>query len=170
MQAKLIVVRGKASKREIDLKLPTTVGRSKATDLTVAHPMISRRHCELFEMDGLLMIRDLGSLNGTIVGGERIEQTALAPDDEFSIGPLTFRAEYQYSGDLDAVLSAKATEDEQASSGEEDPRLPAADEPTPYDPYTLTASAEEHPPAVPFRPRTETDEEANRGDYLEGLQ
>jgi pSer/pThr/pTyr-binding forkhead associated (FHA) protein len=100
MDAKLIVVGGKASKGIISLKLPTVVGRSRQAGLTVAHPMISRRHAELFEAAGLLMIRDLGSLNGTVIEGRRIKEAPLPPDAEFTIGPLTFQAKYEYKGDL----------------------------------------------------------------------
>ena len=95
MEAKLIVVEGKASKGAVALKLPAVIGRSREAGLTVAHPMVSRRHCEIFEVDGLLMIRDLGSLNGTEVAGQRISEAPLLPDDLFTVGPLTFRAVYE---------------------------------------------------------------------------
>ena len=101
MEAKLIVVGGKASKKAIGLKLPTVIGRSRDAGLTVVHPMISRRHCEIFDEEGLLNIRDLGSLNGTIVDGSRVSLAAIRPNDEFTIGPLTFRAEYRYDGPID---------------------------------------------------------------------
>ncbi|MFH1265802.1 MAG: FHA domain-containing protein, partial [Planctomycetota bacterium] len=64
MDAKLVIVGGKANKSQVSVKLPTVIGRSREADLTVAHPMISRKHCELYEVDGLVRIRDLGSLNG----------------------------------------------------------------------------------------------------------
>jgi hypothetical protein len=103
MQAKLIVVGGKASKREVLLKLPSTIGRSREADLTVAHPMVSRKHCEAYELGGLLMIRDLGSLNGTYVGGKRVREAPLPPNREFTVGPLTFRVRYEYTGDLNQL-------------------------------------------------------------------
>ncbi len=78
MEAKLIVVGGKANKKTIALKPPTNIGRSRDADLTIPHPMISRQHCEVFETDGLLMVRDLGSLNGTMVGGRRVKEVAAA--------------------------------------------------------------------------------------------
>jgi len=112
MEAKLIVVSGKANKSEIALNLPTVIGRSRDVKLTVAHPMISRQHCEIYEVDGLLMIRDLGSLNGTVVKGQRISEAPLCPGDELTVGPLTFRAEYEYQGDLDSVPPAKLAEQE----------------------------------------------------------
>ncbi len=103
MIAKLVVIGGKTSKRLVDLALPTVLGRSREADVTVAHPLISRRHCEMFEQDGLLMLRDLASLNGTMVGGRRIELAPLLPEGEFTIGPLSFRILYRYDGDPHAV-------------------------------------------------------------------
>lgn len=100
MDAKLIIVGGKANKSEIGLKLPTIIGRSRDADLTMAHPMVSRQHCELYEVGGLLKIRDLGSLNGTFVGGEKIQDADLYPDTEFTVGPLTFRVAYAYLGEI----------------------------------------------------------------------
>ncbi|MEN6449286.1 MAG: FHA domain-containing protein [Thermoguttaceae bacterium] len=94
---------GKTSKRSISLKLPTVIGRGGDATLKIAHRMISRRHCEIYDAGGLLMIRDLGSLNGTVVGGQRVKVAPLPPQAEFSIGPLTFQADYQYAGDLDSL-------------------------------------------------------------------
>jgi hypothetical protein len=100
MDAKLIVVDGKASKDEIALKLPTIIGRGKEAGLTVAHPMVRRQHCEVYEANGLLMIRDLGSLNGTKWNDQSVKEAPLPPGGTFTVGPLTFRAEYSYDGDL----------------------------------------------------------------------
>lgn len=106
MDAELIVVGGKASKRTIKLKLPMIIGRGHHARLKIAHPMVSRRHVELFEREGLLMVRDLGSLNGTHIDGQRIQEAPLPPEAEFSIGPLTFKAQYRYQGDLTKLPAA----------------------------------------------------------------
>ena len=97
MNAKLFVVLGKTTKRVVALHLPAVLGRSRQADVTVAHPLISRRHCEISENNGLLILRDLASLNGTMIGGRRIELAPLLPDEEFTIGPLTFRVLYDYT-------------------------------------------------------------------------
>jgi predicted component of type VI protein secretion system len=107
MDAKLVIVGGKASKGPISLKLPTIIGRSREADLTVAHPMISRQHCKLFEVDGLLKIQDLGSLNGTFVGQEKITEADLHPQTQFTVGPLTFRVDYEYPGPVDTEVPAE---------------------------------------------------------------
>jgi predicted component of type VI protein secretion system len=106
MQVNLVVVSGKAGNQVVALKLPTVVGRSRQASVTVAHPMISRRHCEIFEQNGVVMLRDLGSLNGTHVGGRRIQLSPLLPDGEFVIGPMKFRVQYEFTGDLADVPNA----------------------------------------------------------------
>ncbi len=103
MQAKLIVIGGKANKKELSLNLPVIVGRSRGVGLTIAHPMVSRQHCEIFEADGAIRIRDLGSTNGTFVAGKKVPEAVLRPHDQFSIGPLTFEVDYEYLGDATVV-------------------------------------------------------------------
>src|SRR5262245_699401 len=100
MEAKLIVIGGKANKGEIKLKLPTTIGRSRKADLTIAHPKVSRQHCQIFERDGVLVVRDNGSLNGTLIDNDRITEAILKPGDKLTVGPLTFVAVYEHSGPL----------------------------------------------------------------------
>ncbi len=99
MEIQLIVVGGRTKRTHVTLGVPATIGRSRKADLTVAHPMISRQHCQLYEADGLLRIRDLGSLNGTIIDGKPVPEAPLRPNDEFTIGPITFRVEYEYGGE-----------------------------------------------------------------------
>ncbi|MCE5303553.1 MAG: FHA domain-containing protein [Planctomycetaceae bacterium] len=111
MKAFLLVVGGKASKKKIGLKLPLVIGRGRDAGLKIGHPMVSRHHCELFETDGLLMVRDCGSLNGTLIDGRRIKESPLLPDAEFTIGPLTFRAEYDYAGDRQKLPAAVPADD-----------------------------------------------------------
>jgi predicted component of type VI protein secretion system len=100
VDAKLVVIGGEAQNRQYDLVLPTIIGRSRSTDLTLRHPLVSRHHCEVFEADGMLMVRDLGSLNGTFLGQERIAEQAMPvkSGDVITVGPVTFRAVYADSG------------------------------------------------------------------------
>jgi pSer/pThr/pTyr-binding forkhead associated (FHA) protein len=126
VQAKLVVVEGETTTRQFDLRLPAVIGRSRNTDVTLGHPLVSRRHCEVFEADGLLMLRDLGSLNGTFVGEARLadEPALIRPGEQFTVGPVTFQADYQPRGNhasnspwdvsrqtLDAPLSDLGEED-----------------------------------------------------------
>jgi predicted component of type VI protein secretion system len=95
MKAKLIVVGGDAKAAEVKLKLPTVIGRGREANLTLPHPLVSRKHCEIFEDKGKLCVRDLGSLNGTYVNNERItDATSLPSGDLLTVGAVTFRAVY----------------------------------------------------------------------------
>jgi predicted component of type VI protein secretion system len=58
------------------------------------HPLVSRQHCELYENGGQLMVRDLGSLNGTFVNNQRVTESPLPPGELLTIGTVTFRAVY----------------------------------------------------------------------------
>ncbi len=61
------------------------------------HPLVSRRHCEIVENDGRLLVRDLNSLNGTFIGEERISEAILSPGSLLTVGTVTFRAVYDES-------------------------------------------------------------------------
>lgn len=71
----------------------TLVGRDVSCDITVSDPGISRRHVELrTETAGgrtQVSIRDLGSTNGTFVGGEQIRNARLADGESFTMGRTT---------------------------------------------------------------------------------
>lgn len=67
-----------------------TIGRGREAKLTLAHALVSRIHCELYEVDGVLCIRDLGSLNGTYVGDVRVTEAALESGDILSVGAFQF--------------------------------------------------------------------------------
>lgn len=95
MQAKLVVVGGDAKTKEIRLKLPTILGRGKGSTLQLPHALVSRQHCEIFEANGKLMVRDLGSLNGTFINNQRITEAELPAGELLSIGTVTFRAIYE---------------------------------------------------------------------------
>ena len=94
MHAKLVVVGGRADKPQLDIELPTLLGRSHQADVTIAHSLVSRRHCELREHQGTVLLTDLGSLNGTYCGNRRVQQVKLPPKGQFTIGPLTFEIHY----------------------------------------------------------------------------
>lgn len=100
LEAKLVVVGGDAKSSEVRLRLPTVVGRGKDAGLTVPHALVSRQHTEIFERDGKLYVRDLGSLNGTFVNNLKIEaEQELGPNQLLTIGNITFRAVYEVAAE-----------------------------------------------------------------------
>ena len=94
LNAKLVVVGGDVKTTEIKLRLPSTIGRGKGTTIVLQHPLVSRQHCEIFETDGQLMVRDLGSLNGTFVNNQRVTESPLPAGELLTVGTVTFRAIY----------------------------------------------------------------------------
>lgn len=69
----------------------TVVGRREFADVVINHPSVSRRHCVLVKTDGLLVIRDLITTNGTRVKGQRTRWAALLPDDLIALGGYKMR-------------------------------------------------------------------------------
>ncbi len=67
------------------------VGRKEECDLRLEHKSVSKMHCVLVKTDGLLLLRDLGSTNGTRVNGTRVRRAALLPNDQVSIAHYKFR-------------------------------------------------------------------------------
>lgn len=65
----------------------TTVGRSTEGDVFLDDVTVSRKHA-IFERrtGGAWFVRDVGSLNGTYVNGEQVDETKLASGDEVQIG------------------------------------------------------------------------------------
>jgi pSer/pThr/pTyr-binding forkhead associated (FHA) protein len=95
--ALLVVKRGpNAGSRFLLDKDVTTVGRHPESDIFLDDVTVSRRHAEFHrEADGFT-VRDVGSLNGTYLNRERIEESPLAGGDEVQIGK--FRLVYFTSG------------------------------------------------------------------------
>jgi hypothetical protein len=77
----------------------TVVGRREFCDVVINDPSLSKRHCVFVKTDGLLVIRDLASTNGTKVKGQRIRWAALLPDDRIALGGYKLRV---YLGPDDA--------------------------------------------------------------------
>ena len=92
-QALLAVQRGPnaGSKFLID-KDVTTAGRHPESDIFLDDVTVSRRHAEFRRQQGKFVIHDVGSLNGTYVNRQRVEEAQLASGDELQIGKfkLTF--------------------------------------------------------------------------------
>lgn len=81
---------------QVTLTTPISIGRGRETKLTLPLPLISRVHCEIYEQQGGIWIRDLGSTNGTKVDGRQIAApTTLDPGQQISIGSVTLRVDYQ---------------------------------------------------------------------------
>ena len=92
MRARLVPVDGGPP---IDLvKDLTLFGRGDDCDVRLDHKSVSKLHCVVVNTDGLLLVRDLGSTNGTRVNGQRIRRAALLPNDQLTIAHLKFQVKF----------------------------------------------------------------------------
>lgn len=103
MLARLISLQGQAD-ITID-KVFIVVGRHRACDVRIDSSRISRRHCCLALDRGEVVVRDLGSTNGTRINGTKIENGVLRPGDELAIAQFSYR-----------LLAASPAEEDDAST------------------------------------------------------
>ena len=83
----LVVTRGTDVGARFPLKAPITLaGRHPDSDLFLDDVTVSRRHAEFLTNGPVTTVRDVGSLNGTYVNRERIEEVRLKSGDEVQIG------------------------------------------------------------------------------------
>jgi len=62
------------------------LGRSQECEIRLADPNVSRRHAEVRQEDATYWLVDLGSTNGTLVNGERVERVRLSDGDRITVG------------------------------------------------------------------------------------
>ena len=101
MKVRLIALSSVEHDRKLVLNgNPVVLGRCPEADLKVDDRWVSRRHCELAESDGVLVVRDLGSTHGTFVNGRQVTEARLRPEDKLTIGLTSFVADYRASARL----------------------------------------------------------------------
>jgi pSer/pThr/pTyr-binding forkhead associated (FHA) protein len=64
----------------------TTAGRHPESDIFLDDVTVSRRHAEFIRSGDTFSVRDVGSLNGTYVNRQRIDEAVLSGGDEVQIG------------------------------------------------------------------------------------
>ena len=69
----------------LDLEV-TTSGRHPDSDIFLDDVTVSRRHAEFHRDGATFTVRDVGSLNGTYVNRERVENATLGNGDEVQVG------------------------------------------------------------------------------------
>ncbi len=99
--AKLILLTGDEP-REFDLGAHNTIGRHPENSIQILDRIISKEHAHVIRTpENQYLLKDLGSLNGTYVGEQRIDQHLLSDRDEVTLGST--RLLYRESEDEAAV-------------------------------------------------------------------
>lgn len=65
---------------------PIRIGRAPECELVLKDSQVSRRHARLQARDGVLVLTDLGSTNGTRVNGHRVTEMVLGAGDRIQVG------------------------------------------------------------------------------------
>lgn len=73
---------------------PAVLGSAEAAAVRIAEPTVSRLHAEIVWRDGSPWIRDLGSRNGTIVDGVRVDAAQLSPRATIRLGEAVIDAHF----------------------------------------------------------------------------
>jgi pSer/pThr/pTyr-binding forkhead associated (FHA) protein len=63
-----------------------TAGRHPTSDIFLDDVTVSRKHTEFIRRGGMFVVHDVGALNGTYVGRDRIDEAVLHNGDEVRIG------------------------------------------------------------------------------------
>lgn len=69
-----------------ELRSHNTVGRHPENDIQLLDRIVSKEHCHVDAEEGRWVLKDLGSLNGTYVNGERVKERVLSDGDEVALG------------------------------------------------------------------------------------
>ena len=87
------------------------IGRAAACDIVLNDETVSRSHARVERRGGSFVVEDLGTANGTLVNGARVDRKTLSPGDIVAVGKSTLRFE---SGEPAAApeVTAIATEAE----------------------------------------------------------
>lgn len=109
--AKLNFTSGKLAGRVYELVVEATkVGRGDANTLVIHDGSVSQNHCEILVNGPEVIVRDLGSSNGTFVNGGRLcdRQTQLLPGQEVRFGSVAARLELEETPTPDTATDVTA--------------------------------------------------------------
>jgi pSer/pThr/pTyr-binding forkhead associated (FHA) protein len=132
--ATIRVLNGPEQGREVSIPAPPgrlVLGRGDDADLTLADEDLSRSHAEIARDLSGVMLRDLGSKNGTFLGDEAIEKRRLRDGDEIRLGKTVLLFEDAAARHLSEICSAPEQSMELPTPPEEpepEPEAEAADD------------------------------------------
>lgn len=97
MKLRLTVILSGQAYQQIELERfeVVRIGRAPDCEVQLENAAVSRYHCEISRHGGVLRLRDLGSNNGTVLNGVKVEAHGLRHGDVISIGKLTIQVEVE---------------------------------------------------------------------------
>jgi len=110
---RLIVIMKASTPKQITLQAgQTAIGRAEQNQLTLDSPMVSRSHAVIETTGESAVVTDLGSSNGTLVNGRRVQRHVLRNRDVIEVGDvqLRFLASSDDSPELETLSLAADTD------------------------------------------------------------
>ncbi len=111
-----MVAHTKAESKTIRLSSETLIGRSPECKLRIASGQVSRRHCLITVDDLHVLVRDLGSANGTRLNGQTIDpevDVSIPPGSTLVVGPLKFVVQFTPPRDDDTALLTRSDQSDE---------------------------------------------------------
>lgn len=71
----------------------TTIGRVEDNTFQIPDPSVSSHHCEILVRGNEVLVRDLGSTNGTFINGQPVTEATLKPSQILRVGQVEVRLE-----------------------------------------------------------------------------
>jgi pSer/pThr/pTyr-binding forkhead associated (FHA) protein len=83
----LVVIKGNSVEQSFSLgESEVLIGRDPTNDIFLDDVTVSRKHARIKRVAGALAVADAGSLNGTYLNKQRVDEARLAHHDELQIG------------------------------------------------------------------------------------
>lgn len=149
----------------------TTVGRGDANTLSIHDSSVSEQHCEIYDNGEDLIIRDLGSRNGTVVNGALLQnaQGPLAHGQIVKFGAVEARLEIpRHATNSDTVTDVTAVHFHAHKAGAQPPAsnpaaiLDTGKTPAPDDHTMILPRLSSPPPVAPAAPPPTPAPQASR--------
>lgn len=91
-EACLVVICGLELGKKFNLNRPQIIiGRSSKADIQIDQEAVSRNHCKIINTGNAIMLRDMGSTNGTAVNDENIDEYVMRDGDFIKVGRVIFK-------------------------------------------------------------------------------
>ncbi len=138
--ASFLVKNGSLKGQRLQVRTPiVNIGRAEYNDLVVPDESVSTQHAKLQRREGVWLLVDLGSTNGTFADGEKVSgEAALAPGALVRVGDIQLVFETTEADDALGVVKGGGTKVMQAMAP-----------PAPPTPVPAAKPASPAPPPVP---------------------
>jgi adenylate cyclase len=145
-----ITVIGPEGQKEWVLQAHNSVGRHPNNTVQVLDRIVSKEHCHIDLVNGRYVLRDLGSLNGTYVNGERVHERPLFTGDEITMGSTRIVVNVDYGREEPPTPSRGAGSETRGAQPTASPSVPVP--PALLESGRVSQATPMVPPAVPQVP------------------